>query len=262
MNNKNNLLLVAGGALLVGGIATAAFMAGRSGSPAAGRTGDMALVADGSDLATGLDVPAGARIDQADVVAVEPVRKTHQVTATVLESKAVQQTVSSTRQEQTCRDVVVQERAPERDGNVGGTVAGAVIGGLVGNQIGDGSGRKAATVAGAVAGGVIGHQVDKRHVGGRVTERVEQQCETREVPVSEEKVIGYDVTYRTPEGVVATRRMDSRPGQTFPLDSSSEVVAYNVTYRLDGAEHQVKLAQRPAGDQITVVDGKVPGALE
>lgn len=263
MSNKNTVILAIGGAVLVGGIATAAFMAG-----GASRQADLAATSTGLDGGlAGLDgqsgeLPAGAQLTQADVVAVSPVRKARQITATVTDSTAVVQTVSSTRQEQQCRDVVVQERAPERDGNVGGTVAGAVIGGLVGNQVGGGNGRKAATVAGAVAGGVIGNQVDKRHVGGRVTERVEQQCHTTEVPVSEDKVVGYDVTYRTPDGIVATRRMDSKPGATIVLDADSEVTGYDVTYRIDGAEHQVRLPQRPQGDQLTLVDGQVPDAIQ
>lgn len=263
MSNKNTVILAIGGAVLVGGIATAAFMAG-----GASRQADLAATSTGLDGGlAGLDgqsgeLPAGAQLTQADVVAVSPVRKARQITATVTDSTAVVQTVSNTRQEQQCRDVVVQERAPERDGNVGGTVAGAVIGGLVGNQVGGGNGRKAATVAGAVAGGVIGNQVDKRHVGGRVTERVEQQCRTTEVPVSEDKVVGYDVTYRTPDGIVATRRMDSKPGATIVLDADSEVTGYDVTYRIDGAEYQVRLPQRPQGDQLTLVDGQVPGAIQ
>ena len=117
-------------------------------------------------------------------------------------------------------------------------------------------------MAGAVAGGVIGNQVDKRHVGGRVSERVERQCQTIQVPVSEEKVVGYDVTYRTAEGIVATRRMETKPGQSIVLDADSEVVGYDVTYRLDGNEHQVRLPQRPQGDQLTLVDGQVPGAIQ
>ena len=262
MNNKNTLLLVAGGVLLAGGIATAAYMAGRAGTTGSAADTGLAQLEAGADQLAGDQVPAGAQITEADVLNVQPVRKARQVTATVVEARPVSQQVSSTREEQDCRDVVVQERAPERDGNVGGTVAGAVIGGLVGNQVGGGNGRKAATVAGAVAGGVIGNQIDKRHVGGRVSERVERQCQTRQVPVSEEKVVGYDVTYRTPEGVVATRRMDQRPGQSFVLDTDSEVVGYDVTYRLDGAEYQVRLPERPAGDRITLVDGKVPGALQ
>ena len=261
MSNKNTLIMAVGGALLVGGIATAAFMAGGASKQADLEAGANGLGMTGRD---GVDdaLPPGAELTQADVVAVSPVREQRQINATVTDSTAVVQTVNSTREEQQCQDVVVQQRAPERDGNVGGTVAGAVIGGLVGNQIGDGSGRKAATVAGAVAGGVIGNQVDKRHVGGRVTERVERQCQTTQVPVSEDKIVGYDVTYRTADGIVATRRMDSKPGQSIVLDVDSEVTGYDVTYRLDGAEHQVRLPERPQGDQLTLVDGKVPGAIQ
>lgn len=262
MSNKNTMILAVAGALLVGGIATAAFLAGgasKQADLAGASTGLGNAAVDGVDPAS---LPAGAELTRADVVAVSPVRKARQITATVTESTAVVQTVNSTRQDEQCQDVVVHERAAERDGNVGGTVAGAVIGGLVGNQVGGGNGRKAATVAGAVAGGVIGNQIDKRHVGGRVTERTERQCHTTEVPVSEDKVVGYDVTYRTPDGIVATRRMDSKPGQTIVLDANSEVTAYDVTYRLDGAEHQVRLPQRPQGDQLTLVDGQVPGAIQ
>lgn len=260
MNNKNSLILVAGGALLVGGIATAAFMSSRTSAPATAAELAGSTLAVQGDAQPDDTVPAGADIDYADVLNVVPVRESSNVTAAVVSSKPVTQTVSSTRAEETCQDVVVQERAPERDGNVGGTVAGAVIGGLVGNQVGGGNGRKAATVAGAVAGGVIGNQIDKRHVGGRVTERTERQCQTRQVPVTEDKVVGYDVTYRTDAGIVATQRMDSKPGQRITLDSNSEVVGYDVTYRFQGSEQKVRLEQRPQGDRLQLVDGQVVGA--
>jgi uncharacterized protein YcfJ len=260
MNNKNSLILVAGGALLVGGIATAAFMSSRSPDPVTALDPSATTLAAGGDALVDDSVPAGADIAYADVLNVVPVRESSNVTAAVVSSTAVTQAVSSTRSEETCQDVVVQERAPERDGNVGGTVAGALIGGLVGNQVGGGNGRKAATVAGAVAGGVIGNQVDKRHVGGRVTERTERQCQTRQVPVTEDKVVGYDVTYRTDQGVVATQRMDSKPGQRITLDSTSEVVGYDVTYRYQGTEQKVRLDQRPQGDRLQLIDGQVAAA--
>ena len=72
---------------------------------------------------------------------------------TVIGTDPVRESSTTTTPQQVCEDVTVQERLPERDGNVGGTVAGALIGGLVGNQVGGGNGRKAATAAGAVAGG-------------------------------------------------------------------------------------------------------------
>ena len=104
MNNKNTLILAAGGALLVGGIATAAFLAG-----GASKQADLAATSTG--LSSGLDgvdpdtLPAGAQLTQADVVAVSPVRTQRQVTATVTQSTPIMQTVNSTRAEQQCNEL-------------------------------------------------------------------------------------------------------------------------------------------------------------
>src|SRR5690606_11686309 len=117
-------------------------------------------------------------LDYAEVIGVTPVTEKAELFATVIGSEAVRETTTSSSPRQVRNDVVVQERLPERDGNVGGTVAGAVNGGLVGNQVGGGNGRKLATAAGATAGGVIGNRVDRNHVGGRVVERVDRQCQT------------------------------------------------------------------------------------
>ncbi len=89
----------------------------------------------------------------------------------------------------------MQERLPERDGNVGGTVVGAVVGGLLGAT------RLAATAGRdrrgrAVAGGFIGNQIDKRHVGGRVVNHTERQCHTETATSESSRVTGYNVTYR------------------------------------------------------------------
>ena len=92
-------------------------------------------------------------LEYADVVNVKELTEKKPLYATVIGSEPVRETSTTSTPREVCEDVVVQERAPERDGNVGGTVAGAVIGGLVGNQVGGGSGKKAATAAGAVAGG-------------------------------------------------------------------------------------------------------------
>jgi uncharacterized protein YcfJ len=160
---KNNTLAIALAALLVGGVAVAAFQNGRN----------------DSDVATNNDA---GQLEYAQVVNVDPITEKRDLFATVIGSEAVRETTTSSSPRQVCEDVVVQERAPERDGNVGGTVAGAVIGGLIGNQVGSGSGRKAATVAGAVGGGFAGREIDRRHVGGRVTERVDRQCRTARSP--------------------------------------------------------------------------------
>ena len=153
---KNNTLAIALGALLLGGVATAGFLNNRD------KANDIQVPADG-DTAQYTDaygeplpdnaIPASGRLEYAEVVGVEPVIEREKMYATVIGTEPVRESSTTSTPQQVCEDVVVAERMPERDGNVGGTVAGAVIGGLIGNQIGGGDGRKAATVGGAVAGG-------------------------------------------------------------------------------------------------------------
>ena len=163
-------------------------------------------------------------------------------------------TVSSPRE--VCEDVVVQERLPERDGNVGGTVAGALIGGLVGNQVGGGNGKKLATVAGAVGGGYVGNRVDRRHVGGRVVERVDRQCRTVSDTSQSSRVVGYNVTYRNPDGTTGTMRTGSKPGSRISLGSEDQVVGYDVTYRYGSQQQTIRMDDEP-GDRLPVIDGQV-----
>ena len=152
--------------------------------------------------------------------------------------------------------MVVQDRLPERDGNVGGTVVGAVIGGLLGNQVGGGDGRKAATAAGAVAGGFVGNRVDRNHVGGRVTTRTDRQCRTVQSSSQSSRVVGYNVTYRNPDGTTGTMRTGSKPGNRISLGSENQVVGYDVTYRYQGQEQTIRLDERP-GQRLPVIDGQV-----
>ncbi len=252
---KNNTLAIALASLLVGGVAVAAFQgnrdAPRSDVDAADlATGPSALAAD--DAA----IPASGRLEYAQVVAIEPVTELEPQYATVLGTEAIRETTTSTSPRQVCEDVVVQERLPERDGNVGGTVAGAVIGGLVGNQVGSGNGRKLATVAGAVGGGFAGREIDRRHVGGQVVERVDRQCRTVHDSSQSSRVVGWNVTYRTPDGTTGSMRTDSKPGNRIALGDAEVTVGYDVTYRYDGVERSIRMDERP-GDRLPVIDGQV-----
>jgi|GEM_PF-55999 len=262
MKSTTTTVLVAAGALLVGGIATAAFM--KSGTPADPVTAsqprptlDTTPLADDAARTDELAVDKAGRLDYADVVKVDPLTQKEKAYATVIGTEPVRETSTTQTPHEVCQDVVVQERLPERDGNVGGTVAGAVIGGLLGNQIGGGNGRKAATAAGAVAGGVIGNQVDKRHVGGRVVNRTERQCHTETATSESTKVTGYNVTYRNEDGTTGTMRMASKPGNRIAMGTTSNVTGYNVTYRYDGVEKTVKMASKPSSDRLPVVDGQL-----
>lgn len=251
---NKNILAVALASLLVGGVAVAAFNSFRGNDAADSEF----TTADDSLGLTG-DVAADGAIDAieyADVIDVKPINEKQQLYATVIGTDPVRETSTVSTPREVCEDVVVQERLPERDGNVGGTIAGALIGGALGNQVGGGSGKKAATVAGAVAGGFAGRAVDQRHVGGRVVERVDRQCRTVSDSSQSTRVVGYNVTYRNPDGTTGTMRTGSKPGNRISLGSEDQVVGYDVTYRYQGEEQTVRLDERP-GERLPVIDGEV-----
>ncbi|MBC7988168.1 MAG: glycine zipper 2TM domain-containing protein [Luteimonas sp.] len=250
---KNNTLAIALASLLVGGVAVAAFQNNRND-------------ADGSDVATALDengdvladdaVPSSGRVEYARVVDVDPITEKKELFAAVIGTEPVRETSTTSSPREVCEDVVVQERLPERDGNVGGTVAGALIGGLVGNQVGGGNGKKAATAAGAVAGGFIGNRVDRRHVGGQVASRTDRQCRTVSDTSQSSRVVAYNVTYRNPDGTTGTMRTGSKPGNQISLGNSDEVVGYDVTYSYDNQERTIRMDEKP-GERLPVIDGQV-----
>lgn len=257
---NKNMLAVALASLVVGGVAVAAYNSFQV---------DPAQDAQFTTATTGQPAPsigmdAGAdsaidpnRLEYADVLSVKAVNEKQAQYATVLGTEAIRETSTTNTPREVCNDVAVQDRAPERDGNVGGTVAGALIGAAVGNQVGGGDGRKAATVAGAVAGGYIGNRVDRNHVGGKVTTRTERQCHTVTDTSQSSKVVGYNVTFRNPDGTTGTMRTSSKPGSRISLGSENAVVGYDVTYRYQGQERTVRMDERPMAERLPVVNGEV-----
>jgi uncharacterized protein YcfJ len=253
---NKSLIAVALASLLVGGVAVAAYQSFQNDeqdNPLANPVaGEVAPGLDGDHAADG----SIQSIEYAEVVNVDPVTEQRELFATVIGTDPVRETSTTSTPRQVCEDVVVQERAPERDGNVGGTVVGAVVGGLIGNQVGGGNGKKVATAAGAVAGGYVGNRVDRNHVGGRVTERVETNCRTVSDTSQSTTVVGYNVTYRNPDGTTGTMRTGSKPGERISLGNEEQVVGYDVTYRYDGQEQTVRLDEEP-GERLPVIDGEV-----
>jgi uncharacterized protein YcfJ len=257
---KNNTLAIALAALLVGGVATAGYMNSRSHDKAAA---PQALVPAAVTAGAGSEplpadpaIPASGKVEYADVLDVKAITEREPLYATVIGTEPVRESSTTSSPHEVCEDVVVQERLPERDGNVGGTVAGAVIGGLVGNQIGKGNGRKLATVGGAVAGGMIGNKVDKNHVGGKVVERTERQCHTVSNTSTSSRTVAWNVTYRNPDGTTGSMRTEKKPGSRIALGDGSKTVGYDVTYQLDGEQHTVRMDQKP-GTRLPVIDGQV-----
>lgn len=249
---KNNTLAIALASLLVGGVAVAAFQNNRDN----GYQGNDPNLAAADFRAEDGSIPSSGRLEYATVVDVDPITEKQELYAQVIGTEPVRETSTSSTPRQVCEDVVVQERLPERDGNVGGTVAGALIGGLVGNQVGGGNGRKAATAAGAVAGGFIGNRVDRNHVGGRVVARTDRQCRTVNSTSSSSRVVAYNVTYRNPDGTTGTMRTGSKPGSRIALGSEDKTIAYDVTYRYAGQERTIRMDEKP-GKRLPVIDGQV-----
>lgn len=259
--NKNTIA-IAIAALLVGGVSVAAFQHARSPESLAANAAvapqQFAADAMTQDDASQLDnrIPDTGRVSYVDVVDVKPITEKEKLYATVIGTDPVRESSTNSTPRQVCNDVVVQERLPERDGNVGGTVAGAVIGGLLGNQVGKGNGKKVATVAGAVGGGFAGREVDRRHVGGQVVNRTERQCHTVTDTSQSSRVVAYNVTYRNPDGSTDTMRMGSKPGSRIALGNQDKTIGYDVTYRYDGAERTIRMDQKP-GERLPVIDGQV-----
>jgi len=133
--------------------------------------------------------------------------------AQVVQSKEVFETVVTPREH--CEDVQVQKQAPVKDKNrLAGTAIGAVAGGLIGSQIGGGKGKTLATVGGAAAGGYAGNQVQKNMQQKDVVTSTERQCKT--VQEKSQKLVGYNVTYRL-DGKEGNVRTSFKPGDTLPV---------------------------------------------
>jgi uncharacterized protein YcfJ len=133
--------------------------------------------------------------------------------ADVVAVKEVMETVVTPQER--CEMVAVRRQAPVQDPNrVAGTVLGGLAGGLIGSQIGGGSGKTLATVAGAAAGGYAGHQAQKKLQERDAVVTQERRCQT--VQEKSTQLVGYDVTYRL-SGKEAVVRTEFKPGATLPV---------------------------------------------
>lgn len=93
-------------------------------------------------------------------------------------------------------------------------IVGGVIGGVIGHQFGKGRRRDLATLAGSVIGASLGHDHAYRSARTRTHHavRYEQRCRTVMEHHTEERVEGYNVTYRY-KGRIFQTRMPYDPGK-------------------------------------------------
>jgi uncharacterized protein YcfJ len=159
-------------------------------------------------------VHASPRYDWARVVRAEPIVETYRVPVS----------------HEVCRSepVTVVDRGYRRSDNRSPALLGAVIGGVIGNQFGKGSGRDAATAAGAVIGYQAVRSDQKRHdvyySGGSYT-TYRDSCRIETHYQTEQRVVGYDVTYRYRGGLYRTRT-DHHPGDRIRVRSDVRAVRY------------------------------------
>jgi uncharacterized protein YcfJ len=149
----------------------------------------------------------GQRYEWADVIRVDPI------------IAAYQQPIR--RSECWSQPVVYREPVRYRSGgDRTPAILGAIVGGAVGNQFGSGRGRDAATVAGAALGYSAVRDSQRYHggyvSGGRSYQVYEQRCAPRTSYVRDERVSGYDVTYRY-RGEVYRTTTDYHPGDRIQI---------------------------------------------
>ena len=119
------------------------------------------------------------------------------------------------RPQRECWDEVVYYEEPRRRSTAGSTIVGGIVGGVIGRQFGDGRGRDAMTVVGTLLGSAIGHDAAvrrQRRESGEVYSRTVERCETSYSIDRQERIDGYEVTYRY-RGRTFTTRTDSHPGE-------------------------------------------------
>lgn len=143
---------------------------------------------------------SGAVYDYAEVLNVAPIVRYVTVTTPVRECWDEQ------------REYVV-DRRPVNGG--GAALFGAMLGGVIGHQFGSGRGNDAATAVGALLGAAIGSDAASRtprDYDREIHSRPVRRCQTNYTSTEEERVDGYNVTYRY-NGQKYRTRMPYDPGR-------------------------------------------------
>lgn len=134
--------------------------------------------------------------------------------ATVLRSVPVSERARVSHPREQCWDEEVPVQVQSQgSGSMTGTIVGGLIGAAIGNAVGHhSSNKKVGAVAGGLLGASIGHDVSR---SGQTEERYEnrQRCDTVDEVSYEERIVGYDVTYRY-GGQTRTTRLPQDPGNS------------------------------------------------
>ena len=146
--------------------------------------------------------------------------------AQVLDARPIYSQVRISEPRRECWDERVSYREPRVAGqNAAGAILGGIIGGVAGHAIGRGDGRAVATGIGAVVGASVGSRAGDDDRGGYRRSGYETQCRTIEQARTEDRIDGYDVTYRY-NGAVYHTTLPYDPGNRLAVDVDVRPVRY------------------------------------
>ena len=132
--------------------------------------------------------------------------------ADVVSSRPIYRTVEVSRPREECWDERVRGKRDTGINETGETLIGAGIGAAIGHQVGHGRGRDAAMIGGALLGGFLGGKHAREQEAQAREVRYERQCRTTHERHTEQRIDGYDVTYRY-GGQTYHTRMPHDPGK-------------------------------------------------
>lgn len=136
--------------------------------------------------------------------------------AEVLASTPIYRVIETSTPRQECwQEEVVRQQAYRSESATPGLI-GMVIGGALGNAVGSRkSNQRVGAVVGGLLGGSIARDIQRNNAAARSTVVVDtvERCRTVQVASQEEKLVGYDVSYRY-NGTQHTVRMPQDPGPT------------------------------------------------
>jgi uncharacterized protein YcfJ len=147
-----------------------------------------------------------------------------QAYAEVLGSVPVYRQVQVAEPQDRCMQQRVVDSSVSDANAAAGTVLGGVAGGVLGNTIGNGTGRALATVTGAVLGAVAGNQVATA-ASPQPSEHVEERCQRVIAYRTENRLDGYDVTYRY-NGQTYRTHLREDPGPRMPVQVNVQPAVY------------------------------------
>lgn len=104
-------------------------------------------------------------------------------------------------------------------------LAGGLVGGIIGHNLAHGHNRGGATVAGAIIGAAVGKNMARGQDTYYENVSYVDRCEVRTTYQTEERIDGYNVTYRY-KGEVYTTRTNYDPGRFIQVRVNVSPVVY------------------------------------